>query len=151
MAISTSTGITLGIVALKPATEDSAGYAALTFIPFGELTSLPAFGPSTSVVEHKPLATGIVIKSKGFINFGSVALEAAYDDLDAGQIIALAGVVGAGKFLTHSFKLLYPSGRIRYWFGQFFTSQEVPGSADSMVGLTAQVEINSVIVNVPAP
>lgn len=94
MAVSTSTGILLALSVGRPATVDAAGFAAKTYTNLGELTSVPAFGPTTAVVEHNPLATGITEKYKGFINNGSMSMEAAFDDEDAGQILVSEGVTG---------------------------------------------------------
>lgn len=151
MAVSTSTGILLALSVGRPATVDAAGFAAKTYTNLGELTSVPAFGPTTAVVEHNPLATGITEKYKGFINNGSMSMEAAFDDEDAGQILVSEGVTGANKFSDYSFKLTYPSGAVRYWYAGVFSYTENPGAANSMVGTTINVEINSVIVKVAAP
>lgn len=151
MSKMTSTGITVGIVDALPATYDAAGYAALTYTNIGELNTIPAFGPTVAVVESNPLATGVTEKFKGFTNYGSVALAADYDDEDAGQAVVSAAVEGASKLNRHSFKLTYPTGAVRYWAGKAFSYTEEPGSANSMVGCTMNVEIETPIVRVVAP
>lgn len=151
MAVQTSTGVLVGLVAAEPATFDQAGFAALTFVNIGELTNVPEFGPDVQVVTHEPLADGITKKFKGFINYGSVALEAGLDDDDAGQALIEAGVTGGDKNTEHSFKLTYPDGAVRYWTGKLFSYTENPGSANSMVSTTVNVEINSPILKVAAP
>lgn len=151
MAVLTSTGILVALSLGRPATTDEAGFAAKTYTNLGELTSVPAFGPTTAVVEHNPLATGVTEKYKGFINYGSVALEAAYDSEDSGQDLASEGVTGSGQFSDYSFRLTYQDGSIRYWYAGIFSYTENPGSANSMVGTSIQCEINSQIVKVVAP
>jgi len=150
MTVQTSTGVLLAVVAAEPGTHDAAGFAALTFVAIGEVVNVPEYGASAQVVTHEPLATGITEKYKGFINYGSLAIELGHDSTDAGQVIIAAGVTGANKNVEHSFKLTYPDGAVDYWTGKFFSYTKNPGAANSIVSSTAQVEINSTIVEVAA-
>lgn len=150
MANFTSTGVTVGVVASSPATLDPAGYGALTMTPVGSLIDLPEYGPSAAVVESMPLAEGIVRKFKGMINYGSVALGLEIDFEDAGQAVFESAVEGANKNVQHSFKITYPDGTVEYFSGKVFSYTRAPGSANSMVGSTAQVEIETPIVRVAA-
>ena len=147
----TSTGCTIGLVASSPATEDEAGYAALSYVQIGETTNIPQFGPTVAVVESNPLESGIVEKFKGFINNGSTSVDFDVDPTDAGQILVGDGVTGADKDTRHSFKIEYSSGDIRYFQGKIFSNSETPGSANSMVSGTAQIEIETNVLKVAAP
>lgn len=153
MSKQTSTGILLGCVEGSPATQDQVGYEALTFTNIGELTNIPDFGATVQVVESNPLATGITEKFPGFVNFGSVNLEADLDDEDAGQALATDAVTpdhaSFGK--VFSFKLTYASGAVRYWQARFFSATEAPGSANSMVTTAMNVEIVTKVLKVAAP
>lgn len=153
MSKQTSTGIIVSCVQGSPASEDEAGYDALTYTEIGEVTNVPDFGATVQVVESNPLKTGITEKFAGFVNFGSLGLEAEADDDDAGQALALNAVQPdhASFNEVFSFKLQYASGAVRYWQARFFSATEAPGSANSMVGTTMNVEIVSKIVRVPAP
>lgn len=148
----TSTGITIGAVLGAPATFDQAGFEALTFENIGQVTNVPAFGPTVQVVESNPLATGITEKFVGFVNYGSVALEADYDDTDAGQALVTSAVdTGDASFgQDFSFELTYSNGAKRYWVGKFFSATENPGSANSMVSTSMNVEINTPVLKVAA-
>lgn len=148
MAVMTSTGIVLSVVADTPESNDKAGYEALSYVAVGEITTVPEFGPNVQVVTHEPLATGVTEKFKGFINYGSLALSAALDTSDAGQIIMSAAVTGATKFERHSFKLAYQDGSTRYWQGKVFSYTENPGGANAIVGCTMQLEIESEVLAV---
>lgn len=152
MSKQTSTGVSIACVQGRPATLDKAGYEALTYTNIGEVTNIPDFGATIQVVESNPLATGITEKFVGFANNGSVALEADYDDEDAGQSLATDAVdTGHASFgQEFSFELTYSSGAKRYWVGRFFSATEVPGSANSMVTTTMNVEINTPILKVAA-
>jgi hypothetical protein len=148
MAVITSTGTLLALVVAEPATVDAAGFGALTYVNVGELTDLPEYGASAEVVTHNPLATGITEKYKGFINNGSMSLSLARDADDAGQIILASCVTGINKNAEVSFRVTYQDGSIDYFTGKVFSYTKAPGSANSIVSSTVQVEINSVIVEV---
>jgi len=150
MAKLTSTGTKLSVVAEDPATFDDVGYEALTFVEVGEVIDLPEYGPNVQVVESNPLATGITEKFKGFINYGSQSMGLEFDSEDAGQIILAAGVEGATKNTQHAVKIEYQDGSIDYYSARIFSYTKAPGSANSMVGSTVQVEINTPITRVAA-
>lgn len=149
----TSTGITLEAVEGVPATFDDTGFAALTFVKIGQIVNIPAFGPTVQVVESNPLETGITEKFVGFVNYGSVALEADYDDEDAGQTLVVSAVdtTDASFGKQFSFKLTYSTGAVRYWLGKFFSATENPSGANSMVTTSMNVEIDSPVLKVAAP
>ena len=152
MATMTSTGVTLGVVADVPATQDAAGYEALTFETVGSLIDIPEFGPNAQVVESMPLASGAVLKYKGMINYGSVSLGLEIDFEDEGQAVFESAVEGATKNDQHSFELTYPDGTVEYFGGKVFSYTRAPGSANSMIGSTVQVEIETPITRVaPTP
>jgi hypothetical protein len=151
MAKITSTGTKLSVVAEDPATFDDVGYEALTFVEVGEVIDLPEYGPNVQVVESNPLATGITEKFKGFINYGSQSMGLEFDSEDAGQIILAAGVEGATKNAQHAVKIEYQDGSTDYYSARIFSYTKAPGGANSMVGSTVQVEINTPVVRVSAP
>lgn len=151
MGKQTNTGVQLAVVAALPATNDATGYAALAWVTVGEVIDLPAYGPEVQVVTSEPLATGITQKFNGFINYGSVSMGLEQDLDDAGQVILEAGVpVPPATFTPHSFRVTLPDGRIDYFNGGIFSYTTDVGSANSMVGSTCTVEINSNVVRVPA-
>ena len=153
MTVITSTGLTVAVSANEPATIDETGFAALSYTTIGEVTDFPEYGPNTDVVNHQPLATGITEKYKGFTDYGSTSMGLGRDATDAGQAILSAGSTpGGGTFNTnHSFKLTYSDGSVDYFYGQIFSYTKAPGSANSIVASTANIEINSKIVEVAAP
>src|SRR6056297_1901621 len=83
----TSAGTTLGLVADAPATEDEAGYSALTFVSVGEITDLGEFGREYSEVTHNPLGERRTQKLKGSFNDGSITLQMGRVPSDAGQAL----------------------------------------------------------------
>jgi hypothetical protein len=83
-------GTIFSVVAATPATNDLAGYDALTLVPVGEVTDIPESGDSYDVISHVPLATGVTAKYHGANNPGSMTLPLALDNDDAGQAILRA-------------------------------------------------------------
>ena len=148
MTAITSTGTLFALAAAQPATVDAVGFAALTYTNVGEITELPEYGASAEVVTHLPLATGRVVKLKGFINNGSMSVQCARDADDAGQQLLALGVTGINKNVEHSFRVTYQDGSIDYFTGKIFSYTKNPGGANSVVGSSVQVEINSDIVEV---
>ena len=149
----TSNKATVGMVLGVPATFDQAGFEALTYQEYGELTNVPQFGATATIVESNPLKTAIVQKCVGFVNFGSTTLEADYDDEDAGQELAANAVLPSHASFGEdfSFVLTLGTGTKYYWTGKFSGAPITVGSANSMVTTSATVEINSEILKVAAP
>jgi hypothetical protein len=146
----TSTGTIFSIVAGDPATFDEAGYDAMTFVLVGGVIDLPEYGPTVQVVESNPLATGVTEKFKGFINNGSQSVGLNFDSEDAGQTVLKDGTEGSTKNQQHAVKIEYQDGSVDFYSARIFSYTKAPGSANSMVGSTANLEINTVIVRVAA-
>ena len=85
--IVSSVGTIVSVSANSPTTYNATGFAALTWSACGELAELPSFGAEAALATHTPLATGIVAKRRGSLNYGSVALTMAVSEDDAGQTI----------------------------------------------------------------
>lgn len=149
----TSTGVKVAVVSGAPATVDQAGFEAVgTYTDCGQLIDLPEYGPTVQVVESNPLATGVTEKYNGFINYGSTSFGFEIDFTDAGQNILEAAVpVPPAQYTPHSVRVTYPDGTIEYYVVGVFSYTRSVGSANSMIGSTVQVEINSKIVRVSAP
>ncbi|MCP4077579.1 MAG: hypothetical protein GY744_15510 [Gammaproteobacteria bacterium] len=144
----TSTGTTFAIVAESPATFNAAGYAALTYVEVGEVTDIAEIGSETAKVEHKPLKTGVVEKFKGFTDWGSSSISFAKASSDAGQVLLASGDNGANKNKQHSVCVTLQDGTKLYFVCKVFGFKTAPGSADSIVSCTSNIEIESVIVEV---
>ena len=150
MGVFNTTGTTISLVAGEPASEDAAGFAALTYVEIGGVTNVPDFGAVTAKVTFTPLKTGVVEKLKGETDYGSVDVDAGYLEGDAGQLLVEEAVNGVTKNDKRSFKLEYPNGAIRYWVGNVFSYTEGAG-AGAVVMSKMNIEISSVVVKVAAP
>lgn len=148
MTSSTSAGTTIGLTAGIPATQDSAGFAALTYTTVSGVESIPAFGATTTVNSFQPL-NGPQDKHKGPTNNGSLQVPMAYDKADAGQTLMRAAAAPSNNGL-YAFVVTFPNGDKRYFQGRVFGAQETPGSATNVLMLTSTVEITTAVVRVDA-
>lgn len=151
MSKTTSTGAKFHAVSGKPATFDKAGYEALSWVEVGEVIDIPEYGPDVTVVESQPLATGITEKYSGFINYGSLSLGLEFDDADTGQTVLSDAIVAGSDFVPHSFRIDFPNGKSEYFHGGVFSYTRNIGTANSMVGSTVNIEINSPILRETSP
>lgn len=148
MSVQTSTGMKYYVSAALPATEDKAGYDALTWTEVGEIVSIGEYGGTQEQVNHTPLATGLVEKYKGATDNGNITLEMGRDATDAGQALLLAGSNGAAKYTVHSHKVEYPQGEIDAFQGLIFGYNKNPGAINSIVSANSSVGINTEVIDI---
>lgn len=139
---------TLGGVVGAPATYDDTGFAALTYETIGDITSIGTLGGTGQVTEFINLATGLVEKFVGSINYGSCAVSFGKDFLDAGQAFIASAFDGADSRKTCSFVLTTPSG-YKLYFTSKVTSDSYDGfEANTVVMGSTTLEINNKILAV---
>lgn len=148
MSVNTSLGITIGVTTSAPATEDEAGYEALTYTNIGEVVNIGEIGPSAAVVNHDAIDKGYTQKFKGQINYGSMPLQLGRDIDDAGQILLKAGADGAAKYTVHTWRVTHPTGLVQYFRGMVFGYTTNIGGSNTVVGANATVELNSPVLDV---
>lgn len=144
----TSAGTTIGVVADQPATEDQAGYEALTFVDIGEASDLGEFGRQYNLVTFNPLGDRRTVKRKGSYNDGAITLQLARVPSDAGQTILLAGVDSDDN---HSFEVALQDGTMIYFQAQIMSYTTNVGNVDQIMGASCVLEITTDIVEVAAP
>lgn len=144
--LSPGLGTTIAISATLPATENEAGYEALTFITIGEVTEIPEFGAEHDVVTHVPLATGITAKYHGAKNNGSMSLPMALDRTDAGQTALKTALTGKGRV---AFEVTYADGSVDYFQGKAMSFRR-GASIGEVVTATVSVEIETDLIEVAA-
>ena len=149
MGSTTAAGTALAISAASPATQDAAGYGALTYTEIGQVEKLGAFGSTFAKVEFKPLK-GEIQKHKGSKDSGALQPSLAHDDADAGQtLLRTAADDETSKLYT--FKITLPTGAIRYCQGRVFGYPESVDGSDSIVTANPTIEISSKVIKVAAP
>lgn len=149
--VRSSAGSTISIAdtAGPPATFDAAGYAAKTYIKIGEVTDLPEFGTSRTVIEHMPLDKIDVVKLKGSRNNGSMSVPYAVVDSDAGQAAVEAAEATEEAF---AFVVETQSGTKRYFMGKVFGNTVTLGNVDSVTTGSIAIELDTKPVKVlPTP
>jgi hypothetical protein len=145
MAYFSSAGSTLAISAAAPASEDAAGYNALTWTTIGEITELGELGATSNLITHNPVADKITRKLKGARNYGAMNLSMARDTSDAGQTLLRAA---AASDNLYSFRLTLQNGYKMMFRGLVMGSPTSVGSVDSVTAMTCNIELSSAIVEV---
>lgn len=141
MTAYTSAGSTIALSAGSPATFDSTGFAALTFTSIGEVTTVDGnVGRSYNLVTHNPLATRATVKKKGSYNSGSITIQVAIDNDNAGQTLAQAALTSDSAY---AFKLTLQSGDIYYFQGIVMSFPVTAGGVDAITSGTITVEITA--------
>ena len=147
--IVSSVGTIVSVSTTSPATYDAAGFGALTFSACGELAELPSFGAEAALATHTPLATGIVAKRRGSLNYGSVALTMAVSDADTGQtVLQDAAEAAAGTDAAISVKVVLVNGEIQYFTAQVMSYKINVGNADAITMAEVTLEIDNSIIKV---
>lgn len=147
--IVSSVGTVVSVSTTTPATYDAAGFAALTWSTCGELAELPSFGAEAALATHTPLATGIVAKRRGSLNYGSVALTMAVSEADAGQtVLQDAAEAAAGSDAAVSVKVVLVNGEIQYFTAQVMSYKVNVGNADAITMAEVTLEIDNSIIKV---
>ena len=147
--IVSSVGTVVSVSTTAPATYDAAGFGALTWATCGELAELPSFGAEAALATHTPLATGIVAKRRGSLNYGSVALTMAVSDADAGQtVLQDSAEAAAGTDAQVSVKVVLVNGEIQYFTAQVMSYKVNVGNADAITMAEVTLEIDNSIIKV---
>ena len=142
-----SVGSIVSVSAAQPATEDQAGYEALTFTEIGEVTSIGESGGTAQISSFTPVKSGVVNKRKGSIDYGTMSLSIAKDASDAGQVLLKAGFDGAAKETIHSFKIEESvSGEVTYFMGLISSFTTARGDANTILSHNSNIERTSAAV-----
>lgn len=139
-SVSTGAGTTIGIVLGAPATYDSTGYAALTFVTIGEVTDIPDFGREFEMVTHKPISSRGTVKKKGGFNEGAIDLKLGLNTDDAGTVLLKAAALSD---VDYSFKITHPTGDVYYFRALTLSFKVATGNSGAIISATAKLEIQT--------
>ncbi|WP_404711485.1 hypothetical protein [Sphingomonas sp. MMS24-J13] len=149
MGLNTAAGASIALSVAAPATQDAAGYAALTYTEVGSIEKIGGIGATFSKVEFNPLKGGKK-KLKGQPDYGTLQPSIGIDETDAGQTLLLTAASDqTNKY--YSFKVIKQNGAIRYFQGLVFGLPETIDGVDTVDMSTPTIEINTPIVRVAAP
>lgn len=136
--ISVSTGV--------PATQNVAGYEALTFTEVGGVDSIGNFGATFQTTEFTPLKTGLVLLLLGSKKNGTIPVSMADLPDDAGQIIIEAAITGGTQRALHAVKIVDSHGYIEYFQAYLGKFEKQMGDANKVKMRSLDVMINTEIV-----
>jgi hypothetical protein len=141
-----SVGTQFYISAAEPATYDAAGFAALTWTEVGEVESLGEFGGTAQITNFIPLATGIVKKRKGSLDYGTATVAIGRLAGDAGQALMKSGFDGANKDVIHSAKVLSADGAIAYFTGVIGSYTTATNDANTVTMVNCNLELDNKVI-----
>jgi hypothetical protein len=157
--VSDSTGTRIFIGPAAPfAVDTQSEFAALTpYIEIGLVDTLGEFGGETTVTKATPLGDGIVRKSKGPTDQGTLALVCFHDPIDAGQI-ALAAAAAPSNRTRYAIKVILPdapdaatySNTTIYFRGLVTSRRFNVGAAGNTNRRAFSIEIDSVPIEILA-
>lgn len=141
-SVATSAGSTLAVVAAgaAPATFDASGYAALSWVPIGEIVDMGELGREYNLVTHNPVGSRSTQKFKGSFNEGQMNLTLGLQTDDAGQIIVKAAALSD---LSFSYRMTTQNGDIYYFRAQCLKWKVGVGSVDQITQAMTTLEITT--------
>lgn len=146
MTVRTSAGSTLRISQIAPSTFDAAGYSSVFPLAptasspqVGEITSMGEFGREYALVTHQAIDRADTQKFKASFNEGSISLELALDEDDAGQEL-----LKTAAYSYDDFYFQVTNGGETFWFPAKVMSFKVNvGSVDQITAASVMLEITS--------
>ena len=140
-----SVGSTLSAVATAPTTYDASGYAALTWVPVGEIKDVPAFGKTRNSISFTPLASGVTQKYPGVVDAGKISLSFLSNTDDAGQIVLKTGL---GSSAAISIKVASQNGDVYYFRAIVLSFKLAIGDANGLTMATCDLDITATTAGV---
>jgi hypothetical protein len=129
----------IAISAGLPATDDAAGYAALTFSPIGQVTNWTPGGRLYTMTQSNTLNKRGTDFYKATYNNGTDSITTNRDDDDAGHVIAIAAEASDAQF---SFSVTYQDSTIDYF--QAKAASFITGAGDANAMVTAVLSLQRV-------
>ena len=151
MAILSSVGTLLAVVQADPATNDAAGFGALTnFENAGCLSTFPPMTGTRDVASYDCLDTGEEIKVLDILRGGQGDIQFAYDEDDVGKsIIEAAAYSNQNSTNILTLRMTIPNGTIYYRKG-LVTSFAPNAAVGQVIQATASMDFMGTHVKVPA-
>lgn len=144
----TVAGTKLAISAALPATEDAAGYAALTYTVVKGIEKIGGVGATIAEINFQPL-DGPEETHKGPPNYGALAPSLAVDDEDAGQTL-LRTAAEPGNNALYSVQITLPSGAKRFSQGRVFGFPETIDTATTLLMANPSIRLSKKVIKAPA-
>lgn len=153
-------GKTIFVAQAVPATNDAAGFAALTWVKVNGLQTLPELGISHSMIEVPDLQTGFTTGLKGAAagNDSTSTFRMIAGDTGQGNVRTLANAGGTSG--RGSIKIVKGSGTnqapvtgdpVQYAQGVFHSYVEIQGDDSSHEGFSVGFRQNALTVDATQP
>ena len=144
----TTAGAKLYVSTTLPATVDAAGFNAITTVQWkevGEIVDMgDGVGVTSNLVTHNPVGNRRTVKLKGTYNNGQMTLQMGRSLADEGQNILIASAEPDVNNISVKLVLDNPGTAEEFAFlGMVMSAPLNLGSADTVTGLSATIEINS--------
>lgn len=146
--LQTGAGSSIAISVAAPATQDVAGYTALSFTEAANCEKIGTIGATFAKTEFQPLK-GPKQKLKGSADYGSLQPSFGLDEGDAGQTLFRTAADDETNTL-YSVRVTYQSGARRFFQSRVFGWPETIDGADPVLMAMPTVEICTKIVRAPA-
>lgn len=142
MAYTSYIGAVIACVANTPATIDSAGFGALTYVTIGNIVEFGEVGDTSNDITIETLA-GRVAHVNGAKDGGEISFTFAIDGADSGQTILKNN---SNTNTEVSFKITDPDGGITYFHGKVANVRDQSRSNSNYKGMTGAIRVNSATV-----
>ena len=143
----TTSGTQIFISNTLPATQDEAGYAALTWLEVGEVTDIAEFGRTYEEIITNYLNQRRVAKHKGNYDEGSPAITVTRNTEDSGQQACQTALASDDN---SAFKILHQNADVDYFEAKVLSYTQEIGAANKTYNASIQLSIDSDIVPVNA-
>lgn len=151
MAVTTSKALTSATTkfyasAALPTSFDEAGYEALTWTAISEISNIGQIGGTLTMVEHRPVDTGQVVKVPASRNEGTAEITMAKHK---GTDVTLLQTAFENR-APIAVKIEYPTilGLVAYTTGYITTNVTTVGGADSILELRTTFDLATPLLEV---
>lgn len=141
-------GSTLSMVSGSPATEDQAGYEALTFVEVGKIISIGELGDISEDIAFDLLKPGRRSHVSGVKDLGEIPILIEYDRDDAGLTLVEAANNGN---TTHSFVVADTDGDDYYFQGLVANLRDTERTANTYKGASFVIRGQTGVTKVDGP
>lgn len=140
-----SVGSKVSISAGVPATDNVAGFGALSYTEIKELTDIGMIGPESAVILHNPVRENVTYKLKGSRNNGALDLKGARAPTDPGQALLIAAENATAPY---AMKVELQNGTILYFQVLVMSYKTSIGGQSQITGFEAKAEVSGSIFTV---
>jgi hypothetical protein len=137
--MTTNVGTTLSIATGKPTAEDASSYGALSFVVIEGVLTIPPIGDTAEPNKSSLLKTGRTLNDMGARTLGDLSITFEEVSPDAGMDDVRACV----NDTDYSFKVAYPDGKTKYFYGKVDNIQENEASTSTKRGGSFMIFPNS--------